>query len=260
MPEFLTCSVMAGSTGIQHGFFTRIGGVSTGLYSSLNCGFGSGDAPENVAENRSRALTAMGLEKISMLTCNQIHSAEAIFVERSWQPGAAPRADAMVTNLPHVALGILTADCAPVLFADQKNHVIAAVHAGWRGAISGITDNTIKLMVSKGAERANIVAAIGPAISKTSYEVGAEFRHQFMDKDPENVVFFLSGKNVGKFHFDLPAYLVSRLQMAGISQISVMNRDTCLERTYFYSYRRSLYNADPEYGRGLSLIALTPAV
>ena len=257
-PDRLMSDVLADRNGIKHGFFTRAGGVSAGLYDSLNCGYGSGDAPENVTENRIRAKSVLGLKNADLLTCHQIHSAEVVLVDAPWTPEAAPEADGMVTTRSGIILGILTADCAPVLFADLENRVIAAAHAGWKGALSGITDRTITMMLSAGAERGKIIAAIGPAISQASYEVGEPFRDRYAAADPATATFFKPGIKDGKFQFDLTAYVAARLEQAEITQISVSGRDTCSEETCFFSCRRSVHRGEPDYGRALSVIALAP--
>ncbi len=258
LPNRLISHILADMNGVQHGFFTRAGGVSTGLYDSLNCGYGSSDALENVTENRIRAKSALGLDKADLLTCHQIHSAEVVLVDAPWTREAAPEADGMVTTRSGIVLGILTADCAPVLFADSENRVVAAAHAGWRGALSGITDRTITMMLSAGAERGKIVAAIGPAISQGSYEVSEALRDQFAAADPASVQLFKPGIKNDKFQFDLTAYVAARLEQAEISKISVSGRDTCSEDTCFFSYRRSVHRGEPDYGRALSVIALAP--
>ena len=167
-PNRLISDLLADTNGIRHGFFTRAGGVSAGLYNSLNCGYGTADAPEDVTENRTRAISVLGFVKADLLTCHQIHSAQVVSVDAPWTSDDTPEADGMVTTRPGIVLGILTADCAPVLFADPENRVIAAAHAGWKGALSGITDRTLDMMLSAGAEQGKIVAAIGPAISQES--------------------------------------------------------------------------------------------
>ncbi len=253
---YLTSPVLAGNDGIRHGFLTRAGGVSTGLYQGLNCGFGSGDEAASVRANRDRALTLLDLNHTTLLTCHQVHSPDAVEVRDPWTPETAPEADGMVSTRSDVALGILTADCAPVLFADPRNRVIGAAHAGWKGAISGITDKVIGMMVEKGAARETIAAAIGPTISQASYEVGAEFRERFVETNPENVGFFAPGDKDGKFQFDLPAYVAARLEQAGITRISVSDLDTCTDEVMFFSYRRSVHRGERDYGRGLSVIAL----
>ena len=252
----LRSDVLADRNCIQHGFFTRVGGVSAGIYDSLNCGYGSNDAPENVTENRIRAKSVLGHGTAKLLTCNQIHSSEVVSVDSPWKQEAAPKVDGMVTTRSGVVLGILTADCAPILFADPENRVIAAAHAGWRGALGGITDRTIDMMLSAGAEREKIVAAIGPAICQESYEVGAPFRARFAAADPATTTFFRQGKKGGKFQFDLTAYIADSLEQAEIAQISVSGRDTYSEEACFFSYRRSVHKGEPDYGRALSMIAL----
>jgi len=257
-PHFLTSPVFEKGNGIRHGFLTRAGGVSTGLYRGLNCGLGSRDVPEKVIENRSRALKMLKLDHTTLVTCYQVHSPEAVDVRDPWTSENAPEADGMVSTNPKVALGILTADCAPVLFADPDNGVVGAAHAGWKGALGGITDKVIEMMVSKGAVRENVAAAVGPTISQASYEVGAEFQARFADVDPANTQYFTAGRQEDKFQFDLPAYVADRLRQAGLSKISVSDRDTCAEEAIFFSYRRSVHNEENDYGRGLSVIALAP--
>ncbi len=257
-PDRLTSDVIGDVNGIRHGFLTRAGGVSSGLYDSLNCGYGSGDTPENVHENRIRAKSTLSLENPHLLTCHQIHSARVVSADVPWTPDATPEADGMVTTKSDVVLGILTADCAPVLFADGENRVVAAAHAGWRGALRGVTDQTINKMLRAGAKRGNIVAAIGPTISQDSYEVGEQFRDRFAASDPATEQFFKPGIEVGKFQFDLTAYVAARLEQAAITQISVSGRDTYSEETRFFSYRRSVHKGETDYGRALSMIALAP--
>ena len=258
LPDMLRSDALADRNCIQHGFFTRVGGVSAGLYDSLNCGYGSSDAPENVTENRVRAKFVLGHRTGDLLTCNQIHSAEVISVDTPWKQDSAPEVDGMVTTRSGIVLGILTADCAPILFADPENRVIAAAHAGWKGALRGITDRTIAMMLSSGAEREKIIAAVGPAISQDSYEVDAPFRARFAAADPATKTFFIRGKKGGKFQFDLTAYIAARLEQAKITQISTSGRDTYSEEACFFSYRRSVHKGEPDYGRALSMIALAP--
>jgi hypothetical protein len=246
---------LAGIAGIRHGFFTREGGVSEGVYASLNCGFGSGDAPEAVAENRRRALARLGLGAGSLVTAYQAHGIDVAVVERPWAHGAAPRADAMVTRVPGVALGILTADCAPVLLADAEARVAGAAHAGWRGALGGVIEAAIAAMERLGARRASIAAAIGPAIGRASYEVGPEFRQAFLDHAAGNSAFFDAAAS-GKFRFDLAGYVEQRLVAAGIGTIGRIAADTCADDARFFSWRRTSLAGGRDYGRALSAIAL----
>ena len=242
--------------GIRHAFFTRQGGVSEGLYSSLNCGFGSGDAAENVVENRARALERIEIETERLVTVYQVHSPDVARVERPWHNGEAPRADAMVTQRPHVALGILTADCAPVLLAEPKAKVVGAAHAGWRGALDGVLEATVAAMEELGAARERIVAGIGPAIGQRSYEVGPEFPAPFLAQSPENRDFFCPAPREGHFFFDLKGYAARRLARLGLKAVQCLPCDTCAEEQRFFSYRRSCQRGEPDYGRGLSAIYL----
>ncbi len=243
---------------IRHGFFTREGGVSTGLFASLNCSVASGDDPEKVAENRRRALAQLGLAPDRIVTCYQIHSAEVVTVERPWTHADRPRADAMVTRLKGLALGILTADCAPVLFADEEAGIIGAAHAGWRGAIGGVLEATVAAMLRQGASAARIAAAIGPCIGFASYEVGPEFPAPFLAQSPDNARFFRAAPRAQHHLFDLGSYVRSRLETAGVTRIEAVAADTLAEPTQFFSYRRSCLAGEPQYGHGLSAICLAP--
>ena len=241
---------------IRHGFFTRQGGVSAGIYASLNCGYGSNDAPANVTENRRRALALIGLPPEALATTYQIHSADVVEVTKPWPLEARPRVDAMVTTRPGVALGIATADCVPVLLADAEAGVIGAAHAGWRGAVTGVVEAVVHSMVERGAEPGRMRAVVGPCIAQASYEVGPEFPQPFLQQDPENRRFFVPSKRAGHFMFDLPGYVVSRLRRLGIGGAVSVGRDTCAEADLFFSYRRTTLAGEKDYGRGLSVIAL----
>lgn len=241
---------------VRHGFFTRQGGVSAGIYASLNCGYGSNDQPVNVTENRRRALALIALPPEALATTYQIHSADVVEVTQPWPQEARPRVDAMVTTRPSIALGIATADCAPVLLADPAAGVIGAAHAGWRGAVNGVIEAVVRAMVERGAQPARMSAAVGPCIAQASYEVGPEFPQPFLQQDPENRRFFIPSKRAGHFMFDLPGYVVSRLQRLGIGEAASVARDTCAEADLFFSYRRMTLAGDKDYGRGLSVIAL----
>jgi polyphenol oxidase len=242
---------------IRHGFFTRQGGVSAGIYASLNCGYGSNDQASNVTENRRRALAMIGLPAEALATTYQIHSADVAEVTKPWPLEARPRVDAMVTTRPGVALGIATADCVPVLIADPVARVIGAAHAGWRGAVTGVVEATVRSMVERGAKPARMHAAVGPCIAQVSYEVGPEFPQPFLQQDSENRRFFVPSKRAGHFMFDLPGYVVSRLRHLGIGEAASVARDTCAEADMFFSYRRTTLAGEKDYGRGLSVIALT---
>jgi YfiH family protein len=237
-----------------HGFLGRRGGVSTGELAGLNVGYGSKDDREAIAGNRRLAVAAL-LPEAELATVHQIHSAEALHVQRAWPQDQRPRADAMVTDTPNLLLGILTADCAPVLFADHRAVVVGAAHAGWRGALAGVTDATIAAMERLGARRENIHAAVGPCIGQPSYEVDEAFRARFLDHDPDNARFFVPGE-AGKPHFDLEAYVVHRLLAVGIDEVEALNLDTYSDADRFYSYRRSTHRGEADYGRQLSAIAI----
>lgn len=240
---------------IRHGFFTREGGVSQGIYASLNCGPGSKDDSRAVAENRARAMALLELKPSALVTCYQVHSADVVVVDGPWA-GEAPSADAMVTTARGVALGILTADCAPVLLADRGGKVIAAAHAGWRGAIGGVLDNTVSKMVELGATRDALVAAVGPCINQRSYEVGPEFAAAFLADDADGATFFAPAAREGHFLFDLPGYVSRRLAKLGIGEVTRVPADTCRDESRFFSYRRATLRREPDYGRQLSAIVL----
>jgi YfiH family protein len=242
--------------GVRHAFFTRNGGVSEGLFGSLNCGFGSGDAPERVARNRQIAMDRLGLSADRLVTCRQIHSVAVVTVERPWRREEAPRADGLVTAVPGVALSVLTADCAPVLMHDPVAGVIGAAHGGWRGALYGIIEATIGRMLAVGAECSRIRAAIGPCIGPQSYEVGPEFRETFLSEDPGNSRWFIPARREGHFFFDLPTCIVHRLAGLGVAAAEMTGHDTVTEEDQFFSYRRACLRGESFYGRGLSAIAL----
>ena len=239
---------------VPHGFLGRRGGVSAGILEGLNVGTGSSDDREAIAENKRRAISAV-LDGADLATVHQIHSAEAVFVDRPWPHEDRPHADAMVTDRSGVLLGILTADCVPVLFADEQAGVIGAAHAGWRGAIAGVTDSTIDLMEVHGALRDRIVAAVGPAIAQASYEVDDSLRQRFVDEDEHNARFFINGPG-GKPHFDVAGYVAHRLLLAGVGTIERLALDTYAEPDRFFSYRRATHRSEPDYGRQISLIGL----
>ncbi len=241
---------------IRHGFFSRNGGVSDGAYGSLNCGYGSGDAAEKVSENRTRAMAMLELDGGRLVTAYQCHSTEVVEVEEPWERENAPQADAMVTRRPRLALGILTADCAPVLMADAKGRAIGAAHAGWRGALNGVLEATIEAMVAIGAERQAIVVGVGPLIGHRSYEVGLEFPEPFLAQSEDNGDFFYPARREGHLMFDLKGYIGRRLGRAGIGRVQILPCDTCAEETRFFSYRRSCLRGESDYGRGLSAIYL----
>lgn len=242
------------SNGIRHGFFTRAGGVSEGIYRGLNAGVGSNDAPEKVAENRARIANWMGVAPTHLVTLYQVHSADALVVREPFS-GDRPKADAMVTDTPGIALGVLTADCGPVLFADPQAQVIGAAHAGWKGAFTGVLEATIEAMEKLAAKRENITAVLGPSISAANYEVGPEFVARFVDADPANAVWFKPSAKDGHSMFDLNGYTVDRLSKAGVIA-SMLSRCTYAEEELFFSYRRTTHLGEPDYGRQISAIAL----
>lgn len=252
----ITLDVLSDLPGIRHGFFTRRGGVSTGLYASLNCGYGSGDSPEAVAENRARAAARLGLEGDRLSGVYQVHSAVCVTLDAPIRRGEAPRADAMATRVPGLALGILSADCAPVLFADPGAGVIGAAHAGWKGAFGGVLEATLEAMAALGADPGRTVAAVGPCIARKSYEVGPEFRARLVEADAANETFFDPSARPGHAMFDLPGYVRHRLVRAGVATVAVAAHDTAAEPELFFSYRRSVLTGEPDYGRGLSAIAI----
>jgi hypothetical protein len=239
---------------LPHGFLGRRGGMSVGECAGLNVGFGSNDDREAIAGNRRLAVSAL-LPDAELVTVHQIHSPEVVVASEPWALDERPRADAMVTDTPNLLLGILTADCAPVLFADHMAVVVGAAHAGWRGALAGVTDATIEAMEKLGARRENIHAAVGPCIAQPSYEVDEAFRARFLHADPDNARFFIDGP-AGKPHFDLEAYVVHRLIAAGIDEIEALNLDTYADADRFFSYRRATHRGEADYGRQLSAIAI----
>lgn len=248
-------SLLAAIPGIRHAFFTREGGVSQGIYASLNGGLGSNDDPAHVAENRNRMADAMGVAPSHFLTLFQIHSPDVQIVDKPWAPSERPRADAMVTRVPGLALGASAADCGPILFADASARVIGAAHAGWKGALTGVLESTITAMETLGAERGRIVAAIGPLIRQQSYEVGAEFVTRFNEGDAGNARFFIPSQRDGHAMFDLGGFVRSRLEGAGILVIDDTGVDTYSDERFF-SYRRTTHRKEPDYGRHIHAIVL----
>ncbi|WP_314376109.1 peptidoglycan editing factor PgeF [Sphingomonas paucimobilis] len=240
---------------IPHGFLGRRGGVSAGIHGGLNVGLGSEDDADAVAENRRRARDAV-LPGARLITCYQIHSAEAVTVLAPPEDDIRPHGDALVTNRPGLLLGILTADCAPVLFADAQAGVVGAAHAGWKGAFGGITDATLLAMEALGASRDRIVAAIGPCIARASYEVDAAFLRRFVEQAPENERFFADGRRADHYQFDLEAYVAHRLAAAGVVRVAALGEDTYAQEDRFFSFRRATHRGEPSYGRQISLIGL----
>jgi polyphenol oxidase len=240
---------------IEHGFFGRDGGVSQGLYESLNCGPGSKDAPDSVRENRHLVMAALNADKLVSLA--QIHSPIVYTVGADWDATRHPEGDGMVTATPGIALGILTADCAPVLFADPKASVIGAAHAGWKGAIGGVMEATIQAMEQAGAKRADIAAAIGPCISQANYEVGADFRARFVDADPANRRFFTPASRAAHYQFALEGYVADRLAEAGIGAIEPLSTCTYPVENGYFSFRRTTHRGEADYGREISAILIS---
>jgi hypothetical protein len=243
--------------GIAHGFFGRRGGVSTGIYTSLNCGLGSSDVRANVLTNRQRAAQALDAGA-KLVTLHQIHSCKVETVTEAWSIEANPQADGMVTKTAGIALGVLAADCVPVLLADAKARIIGAAHAGWKGAFGGVLEATLDAMETLGARRNEIVAAVGPSISRPSYEVGPEFHTRFVGAEEHNEQFFTPAAKADHFLFDLPAYVVSRLSRAGVGAIAVSGECTYRQAADFFSYRRSIHDGEKDYGRNVSAILLQP--
>jgi hypothetical protein len=240
---------------VTHGFFGRKGGVSSGIFTSLNCGPGSGDDRVNVIENRRRVADALA-PGASLLTLYQIHSAEAVTVTEPWNIGEGPKADAMVTNVRGIGLGILTADCAPVLFADAEARVIGAAHAGWKGALGRVTDSTIAAMEKLGARRDRISAAVGPCISQANYEVGPEFRERFLESDSMLTRFFVPSDRPEHSRFDLEGFVAQRLEAAGLANVERASACTYAAEDDFFSFRRATHRGEKDYGRQVSAIVL----
>jgi YfiH family protein len=250
-PPFATAAPLAG---VPHGFFGRRGGVSSGDLASLNCGLGSGDDPALIAENRHRAAEAI-LPGAALTGLYQVHGNRCVIVDAASDLAARPEADALATRTPGLLLGILTADCVPVLFADTAAGVVGAAHAGWKGAIAGVTDATLGAMESLGADRAHIVAAIGPCIGRASYEVDEAFVQRFAADDPANERFFAAGQP-GHAMFDIAAYVAARLAAAGVATVAIGGQDTYAEDAEYFSYRRACHRQENGYGRQISVIGL----
>jgi YfiH family protein len=248
-------SLLSAIPGLRHAFFSREGGVSGGIYQSLNAGIGSKDDAANVAENRRRMAEALGVEPRRLLTAFQIHSPDVALATGPWEPASRPRADALVTATENLAIGVTVADCGPVLLVDPNARVIGAAHAGWKGALSGVLESTVEAMEQLGAERAGIVAAIGPLIRQPSYEVGAEFVERFTQADVNNARFFVPASRDNHAMFDLAGFIRMRLENAGVLMIDDTGIDTYSDQRFF-SYRRSKHRAEPDYGRHVHAIVL----
>jgi len=240
--------------GVPHGFLGRSGGVSQGLHAGLNVGWGSDDDRAAIVENRKRAVEAV-LPGATLLTVHQVHSPEVVTVTQPWPDDARPKADALVTDRPGLLLGVLTADCAPVLLADPAAGVVGAAHAGWKGALAGVTDACVAAMEALGARRERIAAAVGPCIAQASYEVDADFEARFVVADTFNARFFRQGRE-GHAWFDLEGYVAARLEAAGVGTVEKLGLDTCADEPRFYSYRRATHRGEPGYGRQISVIGV----
>ena len=245
------------NSGIAHGFFGRQGGHSRGIFASLNCGLGSGDDRATVVRNREAVAKALGGRESQIATTHQVHSAEAIVVTKAWPHDERPKVDGMVTNVPGVILGTLTADCGPVLFSDHRAGVIGCAHAGWKGALTGITDATVLNMEKLGAKRKNIVAVLGPTISKSAYEVGPEFILRFVEASAGNRIYFTDSVRKGHHMFDLPAYLIDRMKAFGIGTVIDCGLCTYTRAQEYFSYRRATHLHERDYGRQIAAITLT---
>ena len=254
----LTTALFADQPPLRHGFFTREGGVSEGCFASLNCGLGSGDDVGAVTENRRRTMSCLGLPPEALVTSFQVHSARVVTVSEPRPMADRPKADAMVSRERGIALGILTADCLPVLLADSTAAVIGAAHAGWKGALAGILENVVEAMVDLGASKQSIRAGLGPAIDQASYEVGPDFPAPFIDQDSGNARYFIPSDRPAYFRFDLKGYAEGRLKAAGVGTVAAVPRDTYAEPEHFFSYRRACHKGEPDYGRLLSTICLEP--
>ena len=243
-------------SGVRHGFFTRRGGVSQGIYDSLNGGYGSDDDEVAVTENRRRAVAQLGLGKAPLCTVYQCHGVDCVTVAAPWSRHETPKADALVTNRRGVVLGVLTADCVPVIFADHDAGVIGVAHAGWKGALGGVVEASVEAMIALGARPLDIVAVTGPSIGPDSYEVGAEFRAEFIAADQANDENFIAAPRAGHYLFDLAGYVSGRLEELDIGNVHVLSHDTYADEQRFFSYRRACHNGESDYGRLLSLAAL----
>ncbi|GLS45645.1 peptidoglycan editing factor PgeF [Methylobacterium brachythecii] len=255
---FIEAPELSSHSYVRHAFFTRQGGVSEGLYASLNGGIGSRDEAALVVENRARMCAQLALPTDAMVSLYQVHSNRVVTVEAPFQLDERPQADAMVTRVPGLALGIATADCGPILFADPEGRVVGAAHAGWKGALTGVIANTVAAMEALGADRSRIVAVLGPTISQAAYEVGGEFVDRFRAEAPGSERFFSEGEKAGHAQFDLPGFILARLQEAGIGEAAILGMCTYADEERFYSYRRTTHRAEDDYGRLISAIALTP--
>ena len=247
---------LSGLDGVRHAFFSRYGGVSEGIYESLNCGYGSGDEQKKVRANREAAMRQLGARADELVTLRQCHSTKAVIVDAPWSLEARPTGDAMATNIPGIALGVMTADCGPVLFADSVSGVVGAAHAGWKGSVNGVLNATIKAMEVLGATRKNISAALGPCIRQASYEVGEDFKKRFVDIDIKYEIFFEPAFREGHAMFNLAGFIMNQLDQLEIGSAEDIGIDTYPSAGGFFSYRRSTHRGEKDYGRGLSVVIL----
>lgn len=254
----ITAHELAALDGIRHGFFTREGGVSDGIYASLNVGLGSRDEHASVVENRRRVADLLEVDADRLVTPYQIHSTTALTVDAPWSEDERPKGDAVVTATPGLAIGVATADCGPVLLADTEAGVIGATHAGWRGAFGGVLEATLEAMEALGAKRERTVAVVGPTISQRSYEVGPDFIERFLDANLDNRIYFEPAASPGHAMFDLPRYIEDRLTTAGVGTAARLDHCTYRDPRRFYSYRRAQHHNEPDYGRLISAIVIAP--
>lgn len=257
-PQPVTSALLSSHSSVAHAFFTREGGVSDGLYNSLNCGLGTEDSSEHLYENRSRVTDYFGLPYDALVTLSQVHENEVVTItdpEQALQMNGM-KADALVTNVPNILLGILTADCGPVLLADAEAGVVGAAHAGWKGAMEGVTHSVIEAMCRLGAIPDRITASIGPTIAQPSYEVDSQFHNLFIAESGSNTGCFTIGQRENHYHFDLPFYIRKKLEKDGIERIDNLRHDTYAEETRFFSYRRATHRSELDYGRQISVIGL----
>jgi YfiH family protein len=254
----LASPLLSAIPGLRHAFFTREGGVSDGIYQSLNAGLGSQDDPARIVENRRRMAEQMAVEPEHFLSLHQTHSPDVVVASGPWEGASRPRADALVTRTEGLAIGVTAADCGPILFVDPAARVIGAAHAGWKGALTGVVESTVEAMEKLGAERSGIVAAIGPLIRQHSYEVGSEFVERFIEADAEHARFFIPSAREGHAMFDLAGFIRMRLENAGVLMIDDLGVDTYSDERFF-SYRRSVHRGEPDYGRHVHAIALESA-
>ena len=254
----ITAPELAAIDGIRHGFFTREGGVSEGIYASLNVGLGSRDDQASVVENRKRVAAQLGVDADRLITPYQIHSSTALTVDAPWAEGERPKGDAVVTATPGLAIGVATADCGPVLLADPQAGVVGATHAGWRGAFGGVLEATLEAMEALGADCGRVIAVVGPTISQRSYEVGPDFIERFLDENLDNRTYFEPAASPGHAMFDLPRYIEERLTVAGVGTATRLDHCTYRDPRRFFSYRRAQHHNEPDYGRLISAISIAP--